>query len=105
AVADDAAPPADAAASADAADDAPAAGDAAAPDGAAQALLQALPIPLAPGDVAVTGFSGATLANPVLPAGVDPVDKTVIDGNGTSLRILDLSTLGGPTVGQVVNAP
>jgi len=79
----------------------PAASVAAAPLSAPQALTA----PLTVGDVAVTGFSGAKLATTTIPAGVDPLAETVIDPDGASLRIFDLSTLGGPTVGQVVTAP
>jgi hypothetical protein len=69
------------------------------------AALRQLPIPLAAGDVAVTGFSGIKLATPTLPAGVDPLDKTVIDPDGATLRILDLTSLGGPALAQVLNPP
>src|ERR1044071_2813897 len=31
------------------------------------------------GDVAVTGFSGTTLATDKLPTGIDPLDRTLID--------------------------
>lgn len=68
-------------------------------------LVQQLAAPLSAGDVAVSAFSGATLASPNLPAGVDPATQTVIDTNGISLRIFDLSTLGGPQLGQVVVPP
>ena len=61
--------------------------------------------PLGEGDVAVSGFSGAALAAQSVPAGIDPLTETVIDPSGPSLQIFDLSTLGGPTVGQVVGAP
>jgi|GEM_PF-2986828 len=61
--------------------------------------------PLGEGDVAVSGFAGTRLAQPSIPGGVDPVTETVIDPNGTALEIVDFSSLGGPTVGQVVEAP
>jgi hypothetical protein len=57
------------------------------------------------GDVAITGFSGTTLASDALPAGVDPVDRTLIDPNGPALRIFDASNLGAAPAGKVVNAP
>ncbi len=66
---------------------------------------QQLSAPLKEGDVAISGFSGTKLSTSSLPAGVDPIERTVIDPEGTTLRIIDLSTLGGPTVGQIVNAP
>jgi hypothetical protein len=58
-----------------------------------------------PGTVAVSGFSGSTLAGESLPPGVDPIDKTVIDVNGASLRIFDLTSLGQPPSGQLLNPP
>ena len=64
-----------------------------------------LAVPLQEGDVVITGFSGVHLAVPTIAAGVDPLSETVIDPNGVSLKIFDLSTLGGPTVGQIVDAP
>lgn len=64
-----------------------------------------LAVPLSAGDVAVTGFSGTKLSVESLPPGVNPLDMTVIDGAGISLRIFDLSTLNGPPAGQAVDAP
>lgn len=64
-----------------------------------------LSAPLGEGDVAISGFSGATLLAPTVPVSVDPLADKVIDPNGSSLKIFDLSTLGGPTVGQMVDAP
>src|SRR5262249_19020833 len=60
---------------------------------------------LSPGQTAVSGFSGAVLAADSLAPGVDPIDKTVIDLNGASVRVFDLSTLGGTAGGQIVNPP
>jgi hypothetical protein len=74
----------------------------------AAALAGAEPIApagLAPGDVAVSGFSGTTLAVESLPPGVEPIDKTVIDVEGSSLRIYDLSALGGAPAAQVLSPP
>jgi hypothetical protein len=56
------------------------------------------------GDAAVTGFSGAkTLPN--VPDGVSPTDMTFIDTGGAVLRVFDLTRLGGPPTGALVNAP
>jgi hypothetical protein len=60
---------------------------------------------IAPGDSAVSGFSGTVLSSPSLAPGVDPLDKTVIDVDGASLRVYDLSTLGGAPAGQLVSPP
>ena len=60
---------------------------------------------LNPGHTAVSGFSGAVLSADSLAPGVDPIDKTVIDVNGASLRVFDLSTLGAPLAGQIINPP
>ena len=57
------------------------------------------------GDSAVSGFSGTVLSSPSLAPGADPLDKTVIDVDGASLRVYDLSTLGGAPAGQMVNPP
>jgi hypothetical protein len=57
------------------------------------------------GDVAVSGFSGTILFGESLAPGVDPIDKTVIDVDGASLRIFDVSTLGGAPAGKIVNPP
>ena len=48
------------------------------------------------GDIAATGFSGTKLQLERLPPGVDPVAKTVIDPDGSTLQILDGGTLTGP---------
>jgi hypothetical protein len=58
-----------------------------------------------PGDIAISGFSGSKLSSPTLPPGVDPIDKTVIDVDGASVRVFDLSSLGGPFAAQLVNPP
>ena len=55
------------------------------------------------GDVAMTGFSGTALPDGGLPPGVDPLDTTFIDLQGASLRIFDMSRLGGPPAGQLVD--
>jgi hypothetical protein len=56
------------------------------------------------GNAAVTGFSGA-LPPVQIAAGVDPNQKTFIDLNGPSLRIVDLQSMGGPMQAQIVRAP
>ena len=59
---------------------------------------------LAVGNAAVSGFSGAQ--PPVqIPPGVDPAEKTFIDIDGPSLRIVDLAHMGGPPAAQLVAAP
>src|SRR5712672_4043760 len=59
---------------------------------------------LAPGDAAVTGFSGAQPPESI-PPGVDPADQTTIDLQGPSLRVIDLQNMGGPPQAQLVQAP
>jgi hypothetical protein len=59
---------------------------------------------LAPGNAAVTGFSGALPPVQIAP-GVDPGTATFIDRNGPSLRILDLQRMSGPARAQLVAAP
>ncbi len=65
---------------------------------------QAQPAPrglLAPGDAAVTGFSGA-LPPIQIPPGIDPNAYTFIDPNGASLRVIDLQDMQGPADAQLV---
>src|SRR5260221_3153934 len=57
------------------------------------------------GDAVVTGFSGVRPPAAPLPPRVDPLDKTSIDIDGPSLRVIDLNNPGGPPRGQVVTAP
>ena len=60
-----------------------------------------------PGAMAVTGFPGSVIPGieeGLLP-GVDPVDETFIDVEGASLRVFDVSNLGGPAEGQLVFTP
>ncbi|MFZ0425846.1 MAG: hypothetical protein WAL80_23455 [Xanthobacteraceae bacterium] len=59
---------------------------------------------LAPGNAAVTGFSGASPPAQIAP-GIDPGELTFIDGGGPSLRIVDLQLMGGPPAAQLVGAP
>jgi len=59
---------------------------------------------IAPGDAAVTGFSGA-VSPAELPPGADPVPATVINLDGPTVRVIDLKQLGGPPAAQIVPAP
>ncbi len=59
---------------------------------------------IAPGNAAVTGFSGAMPPAQIAP-GDDPDRLTFIDLNGPSLRIVDLQHMGGPPAAQLVGAP
>ena len=56
----------------------------------------------APGDLAVTGFSGAMLATDKLAPGVDPLDRTFIDPKGPALRVFDASSLGAASAGKAI---
>ena len=58
---------------------------------------------LAPGNAAVTGFSGTRAPQPA--PGTDPADLTEIDLAGPSVRVIDLQTMGGPPQAQLVPAP
>jgi len=59
---------------------------------------------IAPGNGAVSGFSGAPPPPQIAP-GDDPAALTFIDLNGPSLRIVDLQHMGGPAAAQLVGAP
>src|SRR5262245_13853061 len=54
---------------------------------------------ITPGATAVSGFSGTVLAGESLAPGVHPINKTIIDVAGASLRIFDLAALGAPPAG------
>lgn len=60
-----------------------------------------------PGSMAVTGFSGTIIPNfeEGLPPGIDPVEETFIDPVRATLRVFDVSGLGGPASGQLVYTP
>ncbi|HTV69704.1 MAG TPA: hypothetical protein VMF90_14315 [Rhizobiaceae bacterium] len=60
-----------------------------------------------PGSMAVSGFSGTWIPGieEGLPPGVDAVDETFIDPERASLRVFDVSNLGAPPSGQLVNTP
>lgn len=60
------------------------------------------PVAIGPGDAAISGFSGVGLADATLPPGVNPLDKTVITVANPSLKILDLSFVGGEAAGQLL---
>jgi hypothetical protein len=71
----------------------------------AEAHAQPSPVAVvAPGEAAVTGFSGAPPPPQIAP-GDDPAALTFIDANGPSLRIIDLRHMGGPASAQLVGAP
>ncbi len=60
-----------------------------------------------PGSMAVSGFPGTAfpgIEEGLLPD-VDPVDETFIDTEGATLRIFDVSSLGGAPSGQLVYPP
>ncbi len=60
-----------------------------------------------PGSMAVSGFPGTTIPGieAGLPPGVDATDETFIDASRASLRVFDVSNLGGPAAGQLVFTP
>lgn len=57
------------------------------------------------GDAVVTGFAGTLPPGPDLPADIHPLDRTTIDLEGVSVRIFDLTQLGGGPTGQLSDAP
>jgi hypothetical protein len=60
-----------------------------------------------PGYMAVTGFSGTHVprVEEGFPPNVDPLDETFIDPSRATLRVFDISDLGGPAAGQLVHVP
>ncbi|MGJ5162564.1 hypothetical protein [Bradyrhizobium sp. HKCCYLR1051] len=58
----------------------------------------------APGQAVVTGFSGGLRPFEIEP-GQDPDLNSFINPDGPSLRVVDLSRMGGPPEAQVVGAP
>ncbi|HEY2532547.1 MAG TPA: hypothetical protein VGJ20_32210 [Xanthobacteraceae bacterium] len=62
---------------------------------------QAPSVIVAPGNAAVTGFSGALPPIQIAP-GADPGEKTFIDLHGPSLRVIDLQHMRGPPTAQLV---
>lgn len=59
---------------------------------------------IVPGDAVVTGFSGTKTEKDV-PKTVHPLDRTFIDLDGITVRVVDLSTLGTPPDGQLADVP
>lgn len=59
---------------------------------------------LANGNAVVTGFAGAQLPATIAP-GVDPADRTFIDLNGPSARVIDLQAPGAPPQAQLLTTP
>ncbi|MDP9137933.1 MAG: hypothetical protein M3N38_07120, partial [Pseudomonadota bacterium] len=74
-------------------------------------LLVLVPLPsiaqeaplLQPGRIAVTGFSGVTIPGDPLPPGKSVEDLTFINTDGASLKLFDVSNVGGPPSGQVLD--
>ncbi|MCH9807156.1 MAG: hypothetical protein K0U74_05430 [Alphaproteobacteria bacterium] len=60
---------------------------------------------IAPGSIAVTGFSGTTFPARGLPPRVNPIDETFINRSGASLRIFNIRHAGDAPRGQLVNTP
>jgi hypothetical protein len=69
-----------------------------------QASAQASRNVYAPGNAAVTGFSGVLRPSEIAP-GQAPEAQTFIDPDGPSLRVVDLRRMGGPPKAQLVGAP
>lgn len=61
-------------------------------------------VAVAPGDIAISGFSGVELSGggSSIPLGVSPVDKTILALSKSTLKILDLSSFGGAPAGQLL---
>jgi hypothetical protein len=59
-------------------------------------------VAVAPGDAAISGFSGVGLIDGTLPPGVNPLDKTFITLANPSLKVLDLANIGGAAAGQLL---
>lgn len=59
---------------------------------------------VADGNAVITGFSGTVPPVMVAP-GVNPLDKTYIDPNGVSVRVLDLQSPGAPPQAQLLTLP
>ncbi len=71
----------------------------------AAALAQnALPV-LPAGDAAVAGFSGTIVLGSPPPPEPKRIDKTYINLDGPSLRVIGLGRMGGPPQAQLVAAP
>ena len=57
------------------------------------------------GNAVVSGFSGVRPPAAALPPGIDPVEKTFIDLDRASARVINVDALLGPPQGQLVAAP
>jgi hypothetical protein len=57
------------------------------------------------GNAVVTGFSGVRAPVPPLPPQVDPIERTFIDLDRPSARVIHLDALPGQPAGQLVAAP
>ena len=57
------------------------------------------------GNAVVSGFSGVRSPDAPLPSRVDPIEKTFIDLEGASARVINLDALRGPPQGQLVATP
>ncbi|MGE0768178.1 MAG: hypothetical protein AB7L90_17105 [Hyphomicrobiaceae bacterium] len=57
------------------------------------------------GDAVVTGFAATLPPGPDLPIDVHPLDRTTIDPESATVRIFDLTQLGGGPEGQLSDAP
>ncbi len=57
------------------------------------------------GDAVVTGFASTLPPGPDLPVDVHPLDRTMIDPESVTVRIFDLTQLGGGPEGQLSDAP
>jgi hypothetical protein len=57
------------------------------------------------GDAAVAGFSGTIILGSPPPPEPKRIDKTYIDLDGPSLRVIGLARMGGPPQAQLVAAP
>ncbi|MEZ5855962.1 MAG: hypothetical protein R3D67_14920 [Hyphomicrobiaceae bacterium] len=53
----------------------------------------------------MTGFAGTLPPGPDLPIDVHPLDRTMIDLDGVTVRVFDLTRLGGGPQGQLSDAP
>ena len=71
--------------------------------GAHEATAQS-PAIIQRGDAVVTGFAGTTPPGADLPVDIHPLDRTYIDRDGITMRIFDLSRLGGGPQGQLADA-
>jgi hypothetical protein len=57
------------------------------------------------GDAVMTGFASTLQPGPDLPIDVHPLDRTMIDPESVTVRIFDLTQLGGGPEGQLSDAP